>query len=439
MKKLWINDTDYIDVAGRGALLSAQIATRQRSIDYYGLGTSLPNPDPVLKKQGKDIAVYRELLSDGHLGGCAASRKAGVRSLAWGIDRGKAQSGPARLIEDAFAALDMGRIISEILDAPLFGYQVLEVLWERRGGMVLPKDVAGKPPHWFTFDTQNALRFRTKDHWQGEPLPPRKFLLARHEATYENPYGVPELSRCFWPVTFKRGGLKFWVVFTEKYGMPYLVGRHPRGTDKKENDALLDVLERMVQDAVAVIPDDSSVEILEGAGRGASAQVYEKLIETCKTEVSIALLGQNLTTQVKGGSYAAAESHMAVRQDIIDGDRRLVESVVNELIDWICAFNFGDDSAARPSFGMWEEEDVDARLAERDRVLAGTGVRFTKRYFMRAYGLEEEDFAVTTERPAGDGADGGDKGRNGALPAGRGAEDRRGAAGRREDGPWMSR
>jgi phage gp29-like protein len=57
------------------------------------------------------------------------------------------------------------------------------------------------------------------------------------------------------------------------------------------------------------------------------------LLESCKTEVAIAILGQNLTTEVKGGLYAAAESHMAVRQDIIYGDKKLVEDTFNELIN----------------------------------------------------------------------------------------------------------
>ena len=38
--------------------ISQEIATRKRSINYYSLGTSyLPDPDIVLRKQGKDLPV----------------------------------------------------------------------------------------------------------------------------------------------------------------------------------------------------------------------------------------------------------------------------------------------------------------------------------------------------------------------------------------------
>lgn len=388
-KGLWINDKTFMPFKQDKRTLSAEIATRQRSIDFYALGMYLPNPDPVLKKMGKDITVYNELLADGHLGGCVTSREAGVKSLEWMIDRDKAPSRQAKVVTDAFKALDIDRILSEILKAPLFGYSPLEVLWERVGNYVLPKDIVGKPHEWFVFSDENELRFRTRENWNGEPLPPKKFLLAQHRATYQNPYGFAELSRCFWPITFKKGGMKFWVTFTEKYGTPFLIGKVPRGTQKSEIDALADTLEEMIQDAIAVVPDDSSVEMLVAQGKGASAAIFKDLVEECKTEVSITILGQNLTTEVKGGSYAATKGHMEVREDITDSDKKMAERVFNELIGWIWEYNFA--AGEKPVFSMFEQEDVDKTLAERDEILTNAGVKFSKKYFMKAYSFEEED------------------------------------------------
>ncbi len=79
--------------------------------------------------------------------------------------------------------------------------------------------------------------------------------------------------------------MKFWVVFTEKYGIPHLVGKHPRGASKEETETLADLLENMVQDAIAVIPDDSSVEIQE-AEKSSSAEIFEKLIDKMNAEIS---------------------------------------------------------------------------------------------------------------------------------------------------------
>lgn len=398
MKGLWINDKTFINFASPQKGLSEEIATRKGAIDFYSLGMYLPNPDPVLKRQGKDITVYKEILTDAHIGGCVSSRKSGVRSLEWQIDRGKAKSRQAKIIESLFKDLSLPSIITEMLDVVLYGYQIMEVIWEKVGSYILPARITGKPQQWFAFSENNELLLRTRNNWQGVSVPPHKFLLLQHNSTFENPYGTPELSRCFWPVTFKKGGLKFWVIFSEKYGMPFIVGKHPRGTAQKETDTLADHLESMIQDAVAVIPDDSSVEILEAGGKAASADIYQKLIEYCDKEISISLLGQNLTTEVKSGSFAAAQSHMQIRKDIIDADKMLVEKAFNQLIKWIYELNFNSSSmsdSSYPVFTMYEEEDVDTTLAERDEKLTSSmeksGIKLSRKYFQKAYGLEDED------------------------------------------------
>ncbi|WP_447797031.1 phage portal protein family protein [Pseudomonas moraviensis] len=143
----------------------------------------------------------------------------------------------------------------------------------------------------------------------------QRFIVARQDATYANPYGFPDLSMCFWPATFMRGGLKFWVQFTEKYGSPWVIGKHPRGANDEETDLLLDSLEAMVQDAVAAIPDDASVQIIEAAGKAGSADVYRQLLEYCRSEINVAMLGQNQTTE-KDSNRASATAGVEVTHDI---------------------------------------------------------------------------------------------------------------------------
>ena len=393
MKKLWINERDFVLFNEAKINLGGEIATRGRSTDFYSILQNLPDPDPVLKKQGKDIKIYRDLLSDPHVWACVQSRKSGVLSLMWEIDRGKAKSKQAQVIENLFKSLDLNAIISEILNSVLFGFQPLEIMWKSNGSYTLPSEIKAKPPEWFVFDDNNNLKFKTKENFNGEELPPRKFLCPQYEPTYENPYGERTMSRIFWNVTFKKGGLKYWTKFVEKYGMPFLIGKHPRGTDKSENKNFANMLEAMVHDAVAVIPDDSTVEIQE-AVKTSSSEVYERLMDKMNSEISKAILGQTLTTEVNNkGSYAASKTHMDVRKDIIDADKRIVERTLNQLIYWIYELNFAGQSDI-PLFTMYEEEDVDLTLAQRDKILADAGVKFTKNYLMKTYGFEDKDIEV---------------------------------------------
>ena len=377
--------------------LLSELANRSRALDFYAMGMILPNPDPVLKALGQDIKIYRQLYADAHVGGCIRRRKGSVKALEWGLDKGKAKSRIAAIIEGVFANLPITRILSEMHDAAFYGYQPLEVMWEVKNGLIIPVDIVGKPPEWFCFDPDNQLRMRTKQApISGELLPERKFLLPRQDPSYDNPYGVADLSRCFWPATFKKGGLKFWVQFTEKYGSPWVVGKHPRSASTKETDELLDSLEAMVQDAVAAIPDDSSITIMEAAGKAGSADVYERLLTFCRAEISIALLGQNQTTE-SSSNRASATAGIEVTKDIRDADAEMIADAMNQLIRWICDINFGD--VDRPTFSMWEQEEVDKVKAERDKLLKDAGANFTQSYFVRAYGLEQSDVAELPSAP----------------------------------------
>lgn len=380
--------------ATRGRL-SDHIATRERSPDFVALGMYLPNPDPVLKKMGRDIEVYRALRGDAHAGGCIRRRKAAVKSLEWRVERGKASARMAKVVEAVLQALDMDTLVSEMLDAVLFGYQPLEVMWAAQadGRAPLPQRVVGKPPEWFLFDTDARLRFKSREQlMQGELLPERKFLLARQEASYANPYGFADLSMCFWPITFKKGGLRYWVKFAEKYGMPWAVGKQPRNSPKAESDRLLDQLEAMIEDAVAVIPDDASVEMLQATGSSGNADAYEKLLMFCRSEVAIALLGQNQSTEASS-THASAMAGLDVAAEIRDGDAGMVEAALNtQLIRWIVDLHEGEGAPA-PVFELYEEEEVSKAQAERDEILSRTGVTFTPAYFKRVYDLQEGDIA----------------------------------------------
>ncbi|WP_428562322.1 MAG: phage portal protein family protein [Solidesulfovibrio sp. DCME] len=200
-------------------------------------------------------------------------------------------------------------------------------------------------------------------------------------------------------MTFKKGGLKFWLRFIEKFGSAWIIGKHSPQADKTEIDDLADKLERAIQDAVLVIPEGSSAEIIEAAGKAGSSSLYKDLKSTCDEDIAICILGQNLTTSVSGGSRAAAEVHERVRHEIKDGDKKIVAETMADLIDWICEQNFGPGDT-RPVFELFEEEEVDQELATRDKTLSDTGqVKFTKRYFMQAYDLEEEDFEVVSGTP----------------------------------------
>jgi len=373
-------------------LIQIETATRKAAYNYYTLGMFLPNPDPVLKKMSKDITVYKELRSDSHVWSQIQSRKNGVLAREWYLDRNGASVRNFKIVESLFNDLDIFEIESQVMDAVQFGYQPFELLWQRVGAFVLPTAIVSKPPDWFAFSEENQLLFRTKTNWNGEPTDPRKFICPVYCGTYENPYGEPTLARCFWPVTFKKGGWRYWSTFQEKYGQPTLVGKLPRNRKAEEFEELKEKLDEMIQDAVFVIPDDASVDFIGGAGKSEGGTGFEKLIERCNAEISKAQVGSTLTTELGDtGSYAAAETHMEQQSIFAESDKKLVRSFFTDVIRLIYEINFTE--SARPKFVIHEEDDIKSALADRDQKLSNK-LDFNEDYFEDKYGLDRKYFTL---------------------------------------------
>ena len=377
--------------------LTTELATRSKSIDFFALGNMyLPNPDPILRAEGKNIQVYRDLLTDDRVSAGMVNRFSRTKSLDWQIDKGKVKSRQAKAVEATIKRLKVHRIIDAILQCRGYGNAPIEIIYDVIDGLTVPVDLIGKPQRWFVVNAENnQWRMLTKQNLlNGEELPPRKFLFPTHDADYDNPYGLGILARCFWPVTFKRGGKRFHVSFAEKLGQLFPVGKLPRNADPKEYDEFLDKLDSLIADGCAVIPDDGSVEFLESATKGATSDLFSRLIDDSNTAITTAWLGHGGAGESTSGKLGDEKGAIAVRDDIGLDDKTLVEEQINTLIDWICEINWGSAQGA-PRFSLWEEEEVDEKQAKRDKdlteSLGRSGLKLTRDYYLREYNLEDGD------------------------------------------------
>ena len=396
---------DFAERLDKGDI-SEEIATRYRAWDWAGSLGLLPDPDPVLMKLEAGDEILESLTSDPHLTSVIQSRKAKTISREFRFEAGRKEGEKpspqsekllTSFLED-LERIDLDILISGILDAPMYGMTPVEIIWEPSSGTLRIKDLKCLPARWFGFDENNAPKFKSiYNQWDGEALPFGKFVFARHYPTYDNPYGLRLLSRCFWPVTMKKGGLKFWSVLAEKYGMPYLVGEYRQGASRSEQQEMLSNLYNMVQDACAVIPQGGKVQVIEAAA-GSSADVHDRLIQTMNAEISKVIQGQTLTTELgKSGSYAAGKVHEGILEDYRQSDQKLVKTAIEE-IAWLYG-QINAPGVPTPVMIWMDEEDAKKEFSERDKLLTESGVRFTKSYYQRQYGLNDDDFEIVQDQP----------------------------------------
>ena len=384
-----------------GIEIAGQFATRERANDFVRLMRSLPDPDPILRKMGHGITALSELLSDSHLESVWSVRCSTISGAEWFMASG-VEGAREKEAAETFAAvlnrLDTPRIIEEMMDAVAFGYSPLEILWTSDNGRWDIADIVGKPPQWFEYNQENRLVFRAGAAGT-EELPDNRFLVVRHRPSYANPYGIKVFSKCYWPVMFKKNGFRWWTVFVEKYGGAFMYGKYPNNAGESYKKELLEALRAMIGDAVAIAPEGAEITIEALANKGSVNSVHKEYIEAANAEISKAVLGQTLTTEIGGkGSYAAAQAHNLVRGDLAAADRKRIGAAFNRLAAVWTRYNYGP-GVAPPRFEFVRDEDLQEKRAARDRRLYAIGWRPKKSYITREYEIPEDDFDMAESAP----------------------------------------
>jgi len=373
-----------------------EIVTRSTVWDYYRTSVALPNPSIILQRLGRGVEAYDDLLQDARVKACLNNRRAGTLALKYSIDQNEAPARLYKLIERLFETYDVYTIMSEMLMAPFYGFNITEIIWGKDSGMIVPENIIGKAARWFYWDDTNTLRYRTKRNMTlGEPLPPRKFLVSKYHSRYEDPYSGNEslASACYWPVHFRRLVMGMWAPnFIERYAAPWIDVTMETGLQQERLQEIMDVIQNTFNDGIIAHPENTKIQALP-MGDAKSMENYTMFVDMLNREIDMAVLGTNLTTEVKGGSFAATSAHMTVRSDIVMEDSRMIESAFNTLIEYIAYFNFGAQSKL-PKFRLYKNEPATVERSTIDVNLQKLGVKFTKEYFTRAYELDDEEFDV---------------------------------------------
>lgn len=187
--------------------------------------------------------------------------------------------------------------------------------------------------------------------------------------------------------------------FSEIHGMPTRVGKVPAVSDPGERSQFETALQNLGSDTSMILPqgvdgqDGSgySYELVEATDR--AWEVFPGLIDRCDMAIVLALLFQNLTTEVKGGSFAATDAHMDIRQGGLQGDNQAWKNTIyNQIARPFAHFNFGDAELAPWTY--WDVEpraDLEGNAKQFQQfgtaieVLARGGVKFKDVEELRAF------------------------------------------------------
>jgi phage gp29-like protein len=220
----------------------------------------------------------------------------------------------------------------------------------------------------------------------GKEVDRQKFWTLTTGAEHDDqPYGMGLAHYLYWPVFFKRNGLKYWAVFLEKFGQPTPMARLPQGqmNDPALKRKALEALQAIQVDSGVLIPDGIVIELLEAARSGTAD--YQALQDKMDAAISKIVLSQTMTTD-NGSSRSQAEVHAGVRDEVIKADADLIcESLNDGIIPYLTALNFPNAQPPKVWRNTEPEEDLQQRV-EIDKGIHALGFEPTEDYIRETYG-----------------------------------------------------
>ena len=320
--------------------------------------------------------------------------------------------------------LNLSDAIFDVLDAIGKGFSATEIIWDTSGREWAPVRLIWRDPRWFLFDWiggeqllvrtlagdgeslmspeqrgdghfEGRFAARREGAWSGfqpmtAPLEPFKFIVHFAKAKSGLPIRGGLARAAGWSYLFKNYVLKDWVTFAEVFGQPLRLGKYGPGATEADKQSLLSAVANIGTDAAAIIPDSMLIEFTEARQTG-SAELYERFCEYLDRQVSKAVLGQTLTTELPrgAGSRAAAQVHDGVRRDILAADaRRLGDTLTRDLVRPLVDLNAGPQKRYPRLEWVLPSNQDDQEFAAIVADLADRGVRIAQKAVLERLGLQ---------------------------------------------------
>lgn len=304
---------------------------------------------------------------DTHLFSQLQTRKLAVTGLDWEVQPFSEDEEDKRIadfVSDQLKGLEnFDEVLLDMLDAIGKGTSIMEIGWAVEDGRNVIQDVEYVHPKKLIWDgATDEMKICTREYPFGIPLPANKFVVHRYKAKSGHASRAGILRVVAWMYLFKNYDIKDWVSFCEVFGMPLRLGKYEVSASEDDKRQLMEAIINLGTDAAGIVPSSTMIEFIE-SNKTTSIELYENFARFCDEQMSKAILGQTLTSDSGGGSYAQSKTHNEVRHDLTVADAKaLAGTIRRDIIRPLVVFNFGMDAHV-PFFGFDCRETEDQKEA----------------------------------------------------------------------------
>jgi phage gp29-like protein len=329
------------------------------------------------------------------------TRKLAVTGLDWEVQpfsQDERDKEVADFVDEQLKGIEnFDEVLIDMLDAIGKGISIMELAWTVEDGKNVIEDIEYVHPKKLVWDsTTDELKICTGEYPSGVELPENKFVVHKYKAKSGHASRVVS-----WMYLFKNYDIKDWVSFCEVFGMPLRLGKYDASASEDDKKQLMEAIISLGTDAAGIVPSSTMIEFIESQ-KTTSVEIYEKLARYCDEQISKAILGQTLTSDSGGGSYAQSKTHDEVRHDLTVADAKaLAVTIRRDIIRPLVEFNFGTDVDI-PFFGFDCHEVEDQKeVVEIYKTLAcDMGLEIPKSHIYKKFNIPKpEDGEEVLEPP----------------------------------------
>ena len=183
-------------------------------------------------------------------------------------------------------------LVRQMADAIGKKYSVHEIVWEPSASGTLTATFR-HAPLWFFEATSGKLRYKPQEGAAtGIDMDPEAWLVTVGD-------GIMEACSVLW--VYKHLPLHDWLAYSEKFGLPYLLGKTQAIFNSQEWLAMVSALRGFGNDGAAVVGGADDIVPVK-VGSGSEATPFPGLVERSERAMSILWRGADLGTQAHSGS-----------------------------------------------------------------------------------------------------------------------------------------
>lgn len=379
-------------------------ATRERAMGYfYTFYNALPNPDDVLKKLGMTpTAAYDQIKTDAKIRSCELYMRS--RLLDKELRLKYAEGADAKQIELCTeylsTVINVKSVALEAWAAWEYGFKVFSLIWTKYKGAVVPIP-RGKPNGWFYYSSDNKLMMYQSQAAQGFEVDMNYASVATNEPTYENPYGWAALKHTYWPWFMKKNAWKFWAKLSQRWGIPFILGKHSFSKGSEQLELFKTDLNNLVEDAIIAHSENETITALDYSDPK-SAAFHQMFIDFNEQQIELGYTGQKIANQSNSvGTYAGRRVGLEIMDSVVDsGCSIFIAEFFTDVLQKMLNVNF--KNPIKIGVDVYDADWANTVQLTKDKALVDTfSVEFTVDYIERTHGLiEGKDFTMKKKTPS---------------------------------------